>query len=152
MTDTEFLKNYLTETALLELREIFCQARSGNLSQAEERELNQRLSDVLKHDRHWNQRIRDIAPSGRNYLVTSVGGCILVNIYGAMLIFDSPLYFEGDVAIRKIRWMEEDRLLVFEAHNIPYSETETYICHYSKDDNAFVYFTPSRSQRPDSCW
>ena len=144
MINTDFLKKHVTETAFLELEDIFRQAGSGRLSQAEEEELNSRLENVLKHDTLCFQSIRDISPNGKNYLLTSAGGCILVNIYTSVLIFDSSLYFEGNVAIRNIRWIEEDCLLLLDAYNICYCEKETYICHYSPDQNAFTYYTPSR--------
>lgn len=148
MADIDFLKEYVTETAFLELEDIFRQAASDRLSQAEEEELNRRLEYVLKQDTAHCQRIRDISPSGKNYLVISVGGCILVNIFTAILIFDSPLLFEGDVAIRNIRWIEEDRIVLLDACNICYGKTETYICHYSPDQNAFTHYTPYRNASP----
>lgn len=138
MVNMEQFRDYFTEPARMALEDIFWSTKNGNLTDGEEQELNCRLAEVLSGEAHREQRIRDISPSGKTYLVTSAGGCILVNIYTAMHLFDSPLYFDGEMAIRNIRWMEDDRILQFETHSILHGDVHGYVCHYSPDNNAFV--------------
>lgn len=142
MTNTYLVHHFFTETALQAMGRIFHQAHRCSPESIEERALNLRLLEILQKDRHRNQRMINTSPNGKNHVVVSLGACMLINIFGVVLIFDSPLYFEGDISIQNIRWIENDHLLLLDAYNIPNGETETYICHYSNDDHAFVYYTP----------
>lgn len=68
---------------------------------------------------------------------------MIINLNGVALLFEVPCYFEGDVSIQNVRWIEEDHLVLFNAYNVPHRACHTYICYYADSDAAFVYATPA---------
>ncbi len=79
------------------------------------------------------------SPSGDNHIIFAKDLCFFINIYGIIALFQNWLFFEGEMSIEHIHWIEHDNLVVFEKYFIVHNERQEVICHYSNDANAFVH-------------
>ena len=139
----EFLKNHFQDNSIRCLAEIFDKARKIE-SESQIEELQQKLRWVLQEDKsnglsgiiEWRT-----SPSGSNHVVATESLCLFINIYGVKVLFENPLFFEGELATTNYHWIEEDNLVVFDVLYIVHDKWEKCICHFAPDD-FFAYLTP----------
>lgn len=67
-----------------------------------------------------------------------------VNIHGLIIFMSSGYFLEGDLDITDIQWIETDNLVLFDIYHIPYGEKKKMICHYSNDNDCFVFCSEIR--------
>ncbi len=141
LRELNFLRSYFQETSVRSLSYIFARARSGNISQIERRELNRALASVLAEEKKTGMTQWEISPSGQNHLFIKDAIFVLFSIYGAIRITEDHRYYEGELGVKNLQWMENDHLLLYEEYYIVRNLLRTCVCHYSHDGSAFVFFT-----------
>lgn len=127
-----------SENTYIALEKLFGKAQNA-ASEKEIEELQNELNSILCQEKTLKQ---EISPSGKNHIVvTEAGGfCLLINIYGIHVIFDSVLFCEGELCAENFHWIEKDNLVLFDVCYIVHDECKKCICHYD-DEDFFVHFS-----------
>ena len=95
------------------------------------------------------------SPDGKNHIAVSEDSCFFVNIHGFMIFLsDCWLFFDGELDIRDIQWIEKDNLVLFDFFYIVHDERQKAVCHYSNDKDSFVFLGEIRKNpgRPGNVW
>ena len=129
------------EQSLISLDRIFQAAGSGSLTEKEIQELNLDLLGVLQGEmsiglKYWESQ-------GDNHLVVTSYKCILINLYGARVLLSGWEFFEGDIIVQNIRWMEKDHLILLSFFYPSREEHMKCVCHFSNDGDEFVLLGPT---------
>ena len=82
-----------------------------------------------------------------NHIVVKANLCLLINIWGANVLFENWLFYEGELSIKYFQWIEEDNLVVFDIHYLVHNEWQKCICHFA-NSNFFTYFTAINKDTP----
>ncbi len=143
MADVNFLETHFQKASISALEEIFTKTQKV-IAQEEKERLKLELVSILRQETSDRMTIWEVSPSGENHIVFIDHICFFINIYGAMPILSSWLFFEGELDIKNIHWMEDDRLVLFDVYYIVHGKVEKCICHYSNNSDAFCYFTAAR--------
>lgn len=130
------LRGFRRKDSIVNLVSVFNEANSGWLTTSEE-DLGAELLAVLQHEMSAGAFVRWEC-HGANHLIVTSYNCILINIYGVRVLLDSWLFFEGEILLRNIRWMDDDHLLLLEFFYPVHEEFERCVCHYSNNSNEFV--------------
>ncbi len=142
--NTDILKEYFCDQSLRALQSIF--ERTHIINNA--KNLNLKLLSVLQTEESKGDKlmIRNTSPSGKNHIVIVNDLCFLINIHGFIIFMSNGLFYEGELDITNIHWIEADNLVLFDAYYIVHGDREKGICHYSNDENSFVFFYEEKKE------
>ena len=141
--DVNRLKHYFCEQSLLSLQSVF---DKSSISTYETVTLNERLLSILllEESRNISRLIRrKTSPDGKNHIVICNDLCFLVNIHGFLILMSNWLFYDGELDIINIQWIDKDNLVLFDAYYIVHDKMQKGVCHYSNEDS-FVFFSEIR--------
>lgn len=134
------------ESSLITLQDIFEKGAHPEASVSED-ELKSELLAVLQLEMSCHGfKIWEI--NDGNHLLLDSDHCMLINLRGVRILYSSALFFEGELMLRNIRWMPNDRLVQFDLYNIVHEEVQKCVCHYSGDDEEFVLLSQIEEDTP----
>ena len=133
MNKLDFLHNHFQESAIRKMAEIF-QAANATSDHAVEEQLRAELLSVLQSEKDNGLILRGQSPSQSDHIVISKNLCMFVNIYGAHVLIDNWLFWDGEMWILNFQWLEEVHLVAFDVHFIVDNKWEKCICHYGRTD------------------
>lgn len=146
MVNLDFLQGYFQESSILDLAEIFDTANTTKCKDTIEK-LKLDLLSVLQQEMSIGLYKWEVSPSGNNHIVVKANLCLLINIWGANVLFENWLFYEGELSIKYFQWIEEDNLVVFDIHYLVHNEWQKCICHFA-NSNFFTYFTAINKDTP----
>ena len=140
--DLDEISTLLPPEMYAPLKDIFEEANGSVLYTSQQKRLHQKLSALLETLKNRSLLFFSSSPSGENHVFSYRNIYALVNIYGIKVLYQSWLIDEGELGTYNIRWMEKDHLLVVDFYFIVHEEITTCVCHYTNDNDGFIYFTP----------
>ena len=138
--ELDFLKGHFQDSSICCLAEIFHEANKQG-SENVLHKLRLDLLSVLQQEMSIGLTKWETSPSGNHHIIVTDSLCLFINIFGATVLFENWLFFDGELWITNFHWIEEDNLVIFDVHYIVHNEWEKCICHFALDD-FFTYFTP----------
>lgn len=148
--DAMCLKGYFCESSVNDLQQIFDEANNKSLDKEQIEYLNKRLLSIMQQEKSRGLALWEISPTGQNHIFISSKLCVLINIYGCYILLENWLFFDGELSVSNIRWLENDNLVIFDLNYIVHSEIQKCVCHFSNDNDSFIIFSPIVKQDLDS--
>ncbi len=105
------------------------------LNSSDVRELNAKLEEALKS---CGAYIRSVSKDGV-YLVIKDQYILLIGIYGFWYVHSSLLFLEGELAVRNIHWIENEKIVAFNLYNIVHDESKRIVFHYSQKSEPVLF-------------
>lgn len=149
MYDIYSLRQNFPDDVIWELERIFCEAQDAQ-TEADKERLKLQLLHLLRGEMAAGVRKLATSPDGNHHIVATDNMCMLVNLWGVEVLFNSWLFAEGELALRNFQWIERDNLVVFEKYYIVHDEYQKCICHFARD-SFFVYETPITKDDNRAC-
>ncbi len=127
--------------------QVFSESINSNLKSW----FNNKLLAILQFEEYRKPRLyfeMKHSPDGMNHIVVCDDLCFFVNIYGLALLKEDFIFMDGELGIENIQWIERDNLVLFDLYYIVHGDRQKVICHYSNDENSFVYLTALTEDDP----
>lgn len=152
--ELSFLEGRFQESSIFYLADIFHEANKL-VTEDTLHDLRLDLLSVLQQEMSNVYNRWEVSPSGNNYIVVTCNLCLLINVFGATVLIDNWLFFEGELVVKNFHWIEEDNLVTFDVHYLVCDEWEKCVCHFAHDD-FFTYIVPidkakKLAQHNESC-
>lgn len=146
--DLDKLEDFFQKESVVELKEILGKLHGMSGNRAERILLLQRYLAVIEGEKQHNAVPVSTSPSGMAFIYCDYERAryILLSLNGMVELFQNWLICEGELDVCDVLWMEKDHLVVFDVAYIVHGEVETCVCHFTNDDNGFVFFSKTRKK------
>ena len=139
--DAMYLNGYFCDSSIHDLQLIFDEANNNILNEDRIAYLNEHLLSILQQEMSRGLMLWKVSTTGQNHIIISSNICVLLNIHGGFVLFSSWLFFEGELAIKNLHWIEKDNLVVFDFYYIVHDEYQKCVCHFSNDNDRFIFLS-----------
>ena len=141
--DVNILKHCFCEQSLISLQSVFDQSDIGT---HETVTLDDKLLSILLLEETRDiprLMLRESSPDGKNHIIICNDLCFMINIHGFIILMYNWLFYEGEMDIINIQWIDKDNLVLFDVYNIVHDEMQKGVCHYTNDES-FVFLSEIR--------